>query len=177
MDAWSTVDVLKHLIQHSKIKSKWKMCMILKGAHLVWGSWKCVLRNVNTLGHAYNEQKDAKETARYKWVLVVTKLFNMAVNDFDTKQPARYSRVLVVTELVLSGTQCIMIHFPWPSILMQTRMLTSIVSRYICSVSLICLFLALIIVFAFINLFVFNIHMIVHIFCHCDVLRHFMWCL
>ena len=52
------------------------------------------------------EQKDAKETARYKWVLVVTKLFNMAVNEFDARQSARYSRVLVVTELILSGTQC-----------------------------------------------------------------------
>ena len=61
---------------------------------------------VYTLGPAYNEQKDAKETARYKWVLVVTKLFNMVVNDFDAKQSARYSRVLVVNELVLSGTQC-----------------------------------------------------------------------
>ena len=61
---------------------------------------------VHTLGPAYNEQKDAKETARYKWVLVVMELFNMAVNDFDAKQSARYSRVLVVTELVLSGTQC-----------------------------------------------------------------------
>ena len=61
----------------------------------------------STLGPAYNEQKDAKETARYKWVLVVTKLFNTAGNHFDAKQSARYSRVLVVTELVLSGTQCI----------------------------------------------------------------------
>ena len=61
----------------------------------------------NTLGPAYNEQKDAKENARYKWVLVVTELFNMAVNDFDAKKSARYSRVLAVTELVLSGTQCI----------------------------------------------------------------------
>ena len=59
-----------------------------------------------TLGPAYNEEKDAKETARYKWVHVVTKLFNMAVNDFDAKESARYSRVLAVTELVLSGTQC-----------------------------------------------------------------------
>ena len=50
-----------------------------------------------TLGPAYNEQKDAKETARYKWVLIVTELFNMAVNDFDAKQSARYSRVLAVT--------------------------------------------------------------------------------
>ena len=59
-----------------------------------------------TLGPAYNEEKDAKETALYKWVLVVTKLFNMAVNDFDAKESARYSWVLAVTELVLSGTQC-----------------------------------------------------------------------
>ena len=38
-----------------------------------------------TLGPAYNKQKDAKETARYKWVLVVTEFLNMAVNDFDAK--------------------------------------------------------------------------------------------
>ena len=67
---------------------------------------KIVQPHACTLGPAYNEQKDAKETARYKWVLVVTKLFNMVVNDFDAKQSARYSRVLVVTELVLSGTHC-----------------------------------------------------------------------
>ena len=67
--------------------------------------------NRSTLSPAYNEQKDAKETARYKWVLVVTKLFNMAVNDFDAKQSARYSRVLAVTELVLSGTQCTFYYF------------------------------------------------------------------
>ena len=59
-----------------------------------------------TPGPAYNAQKDAKETACYKWLLIVTELFNMAVNDFDAKQSPRYSRVLVVTELVLSGTQC-----------------------------------------------------------------------
>ena len=59
-----------------------------------------------TLGPAYNEQKDAKETVRYKWVLVVTDHFNMAVNDFDSEQSACYSRMLVVTELVLSGIQC-----------------------------------------------------------------------
>ena len=47
-----------------------------------------------------------QKTARYKWVLVVTELFNMAVNDFDAKQSTCYGRVLVVTELVLSGTQC-----------------------------------------------------------------------
>ena len=75
------------------------------GSYQVWISNGKHL-NVNTLGPAYNEQKDAKETARYKWVLVVTELFNMAVNDFDAKQSACYSRVLVVTELVLSGTQC-----------------------------------------------------------------------
>ena len=36
-----------------------------------------------TLGPAYNESGDAKETARYKWVLVVNKLSNIAVNDID----------------------------------------------------------------------------------------------
>ena len=60
-----------------------------------------------TLRPAYNGQKDTKETARYKWVLIETKLFNMVVNDFDAKQSASYSRVLVVTKLVLSGTQCL----------------------------------------------------------------------
>ena len=63
-------------------------------------AWK-----TNILGRAY-EQKMAKETARYKWVLVIDELFNMAVNDFDGKKSAPYSRVLVVTELVVSGTQC-----------------------------------------------------------------------
>ena len=59
-----------------------------------------------SLGPAYNEKKDAKETARYKWVLAVTELFNIAVNDFDAKKSAHCSQVLVVTELVVSGTQC-----------------------------------------------------------------------
>ena len=39
-------------------------------------------------------------------MLVVTELFNNAVNDFDAKESARCSRVLFVTELVVSGTQC-----------------------------------------------------------------------
>ena len=56
-------------------------------------------------GPAYSELIDAKETARYKWMLVVTKLLNSAVNDFDAKKSACYSRVLFVTELV-NGTQC-----------------------------------------------------------------------
>ena len=55
---------------------------------------------------AYNEYKDAKETARYKWVLVVTELFNTAVIDFDAMKTACCSRELVVTKLVVSGTQC-----------------------------------------------------------------------
>ena len=39
----------------------------------------------STLGPAYKEQKDAEETASYKWVLVVTEIFNMVVNGFDAK--------------------------------------------------------------------------------------------
>ena len=35
-----------------------------------------------TLGPGYNEWKDAKDTVRSKWLLVVTNFFNMATNDF-----------------------------------------------------------------------------------------------
>ena len=42
----------------------------------------------------------------YKWMLVVTELFDFAVNDFDAMNSARCSRTLVVTELVVSGKQC-----------------------------------------------------------------------
>ena len=38
----------------------------------------------------------------YKRLLVVTELFNIAVNDFDAQKSAHYSRVLLVTELVVS---------------------------------------------------------------------------
>ena len=54
-----------------------------------------------TQGPAYNEQTGAKETARYKWIFVLTNLFNIAVNDFDAKKFARHSWVLVI-----SGTNC-----------------------------------------------------------------------
>ena len=53
----------------------------------------------------YNEQNAAKETARYKWVFVVTKHFNIAVNYFDAKKSVRYSQVLVVNELLLAGLE------------------------------------------------------------------------
>ena len=53
-------------------------------------------------GSRLQRQKDAKEPARCKWVLVVTELLNMAVNHFDVKKCAR--TVLVVTELVVSGS-------------------------------------------------------------------------
>ena len=42
----------------------------------------------------------AKETARYNWVLIVTELFNIAVNDIHAKKSVRYGWVLVLTELV-----------------------------------------------------------------------------
>ena len=63
----------------------------------------------NTLGPAYNEQVDAKKTARCRRVLIVTELFNIAVNEFDAKKSTRCRRVLVVTELVVSETQYICI--------------------------------------------------------------------
>ena len=59
-----------------------------------------------TLDPTFNEQIDAKKTARCKRVLVVSKLLNIAVNDFDAKKSTRCRWVLVVTELVVSGTQC-----------------------------------------------------------------------
>ena len=60
----------------------------------------------NTLGPVQNEQ-----TARCRWVLVVTEFFDIAGNDFDAQESARCKRVLVVTELVVSGTQYILATF------------------------------------------------------------------
>ena len=51
--------------------------------------------------------KNATETARYKWGLVVSELFNIAGSYVDAKKSACCSRVLVVTELVVSETRCI----------------------------------------------------------------------
>ena len=48
-----------------------------------------------TSGLVQKEWKDAKETATYKWVLIVAGLFNIAVDDFDAKKSACYSRVLL----------------------------------------------------------------------------------
>ena len=39
-------------------------------------------------------------------MLIVTELFDLAVNDIEAKKSSRYSRVLAVTELVVSGIQC-----------------------------------------------------------------------
>ena len=47
----------------------------------------------------------AKKTARCRRVLVVTELFNIAVNHIDAKKYIRCGQVLVVIELVASGTQ------------------------------------------------------------------------
>ena len=82
---------------------------------LLWCTYGCifdcllVIRMIckcTTLGTSYNEQIDAKKTARCSRVLVVTKLFNIVVNDCDAKKSTRCRRVLVVTELVVSGTRC-----------------------------------------------------------------------
>ena len=48
----------------------------------------------------------AKKTARCRRVPVITKIFNIPVNDIDAKETPRCRRVLVVTELVVSGTHC-----------------------------------------------------------------------
>ena len=48
---------------------------------------------------------DARTSAGYSRVLIVSELFNIAVNYFDARTSAGYSGVLIVTELVVSGTQ------------------------------------------------------------------------
>ena len=58
----------------------------------------------NYTGSCLQRVKGCKRKARHKWVLVVTELFNIAVDDIQAKKSGRYSRVLVITELVLSGT-------------------------------------------------------------------------
>ena len=63
-------------------------------------------QNRSTLGPGYNEKKNAKETARCKWVPVVTELINSAGNGFYAKKNSCFSRVHVITELAVSGTQC-----------------------------------------------------------------------
>ena len=45
-----------------------------------------------------------------KLVLVLTKLFNISVNDFDRNKSTPCNRVIVVTELVVSGTQCVYLY-------------------------------------------------------------------
>ena len=55
-----------------------------------------------TLDPAYNEQK---ETDCFKYVLLVTELFDTTAQCFDAKRYACFSRVLIVTELIVSGTQ------------------------------------------------------------------------
>ena len=53
---------------------------------------------------------EAKESARCKWVLVVTELFNIPVSNFYSKKSAYCSRVLIVTELIVSGAKSVMAH-------------------------------------------------------------------
>ena len=50
--------------------------------------------------------KHVKENVRCLWVLIVSELFNITINDGGAKKSAFYSRVLVVTELLVSRTQC-----------------------------------------------------------------------
>ena len=65
-----------------------------------------VIKKSKYIASRLQRANDAKETPYYKWVLIVTELSNIAVNDYDTKKSAHCSQVLVVTELVVSGTQC-----------------------------------------------------------------------
>ena len=57
---------------------------------LIVGKTEC------TLSSALNQQIDAKKTARCRRVLIVTKLFNIAISDLDEKESARCRRVRVI---------------------------------------------------------------------------------
>ena len=71
---------------------------LLRAEQLTWLLWCtygcifdcllviCMICKCTTLGTSYNEQIDAKKTARCRRVLVVTKLFNIVVNDCDAKK-------------------------------------------------------------------------------------------
>ena len=47
---------------------------------------------INYTGSHLQRVKDTKETASYKWVLIVTELFNIVVKDCDEKRSARFNR-------------------------------------------------------------------------------------
>ena len=85
-----------------------------------------------TLGPAYNQQIDAKKTACCRRVLIVTKLFNIAVNDFDANKSTRCRWVLVVTEFVVSGTQCTFILANFGKTYIQDKHSCYIKHRYYC---------------------------------------------
>ena len=46
-----------------------------------------------------NEQKDTKETASYKQVLVVTELFNTAANNFGARKSTHCEGALIHNEI------------------------------------------------------------------------------
>ena len=56
----------------------------------------------------YNERKYAKETARKKWVFILSELFYIAVIDhFNTKKSVRCRQVFAETEFVVSWILCV----------------------------------------------------------------------
>ena len=50
-----------------------------------------------------------RKTPRYRRILVITELFDITVNDFDAENASYYSRVFIVSELFVNGTRCIFI--------------------------------------------------------------------
>ena len=46
-----------------------------------------------------------QKNTRFKCMLVITELVNIAVNYFDAKKSARCSLVFVLPEIIVSGTQ------------------------------------------------------------------------
>ena len=110
MVLWQKCTTSKHAtnVEKSYFDSQWNSLRLHNWSSLqALNKWKNLLSKktprhliANTLGPAYNELKDAKETTHCKWVLVVTELLNIALNDFNAKKSVPYSRVPVVTELV-----------------------------------------------------------------------------
>ena len=45
--------------------------------HFEWNVDLEYIQKCDTLGPAYNEQKDTKETVRYNWIVILTKLFTL----------------------------------------------------------------------------------------------------
>ena len=78
-------------------KNVYKICF-----GVIWRTFKCGLK-IDLIIHwvpVTMTKKVQKKLLISNWVLVVTKLFNIAVNDIHAEKSVCYSQVLIVTTLV-----------------------------------------------------------------------------